>query len=49
MASANQLANAYVKGLFYACATGAALLGGSWVFNTLPKVFKKKVLNSLRF
>ncbi len=42
MASANQLANAYVKGLFYACATGAALLGGSWVFNTLPKVFKKE-------
>lgn len=41
-ASANQLANAYVKGLFYACATGAGLLGVSWVFNTLPKAFKKE-------
>lgn len=41
-ASANQLANAYVKGLFYASATGAGLLGASWVFNTLPKAFKKE-------
>ncbi len=41
-ASANAFTQAIVKGLAYGVATGAAILAGSWLFNTLPKAFTKE-------
>lgn len=40
-ASTNQLAQGYVKGLFFGVATGMSLLAGSWFFDSLPKAFTK--------
>lgn len=40
-ASTSQLAQGYVKGLFFGVATGMGLLAGSWFFDSLPKAFTK--------
>ncbi len=38
----NQMAISSLKGLFYGALTGIGLLGGSWLFNSLPKAFTKE-------
>lgn len=42
MATANQMANSALKGLFYGVLTGVMLLSGSWFFKALPKAFTKE-------
>ncbi|MCM1339176.1 MAG: hypothetical protein NC191_05855 [Muribaculaceae bacterium] len=37
-----KMIGAAVKGVVYGAATGVALLGGSWLFNSLPKAFAKE-------
>lgn len=41
-ASADQMVNATIKGVVYGIATGLALLGGSWLFKSLPNAFAKE-------
>ncbi len=41
-ATANKMVQASIKGLVYGAITGAAFLGGSWLFKTLPKAFTKE-------
>ena len=38
----DRMANAVLQGLLYGAAAGVALLGGSWLFKSLPKAFSKE-------
>lgn len=42
MASADQMVGATLKGVLYGALTGIALLGGSWLFKSLPNAFTKE-------
>lgn len=37
-----KMIGATAKGIFYGALSGVALLGGSWLFNSLPKAFAKE-------
>lgn len=41
-ASTNQMGKSSLKGLWYGILTGVGVLGGSWLFNSLPKAFAKE-------
>lgn len=38
----NQMVKSSLQGVFYGALTGIGVLGGSWLFNSLPKAFSKE-------